>query len=465
MMPRKPRAKSAPVKKKGQKTKPGSLDTFQLLQPTSSCNPPAFVARLTSTKRKRSPDTHVEAEIYEPEGLRPLEPPQGLSEEDLRSLYEEVMSSSVNKARLQSMKRSTSPSRTQGTTQTKSTSKTNAFYRFNNLDLYQIKFNCSSPPEGIQNAIDAIIYAKLPEGRQDQLEVIAQRFQARCTELARAGATEADFVAILRDALLAMDFDFLCLGENLDWKARLMPKFQPLPFNLGSKGNQPLFSLYIPKTPRPDITIGLQLGAFASALSSQALTEEDVILFFSYLEQEMERRDPDGLEEPMLISRPAPCAANLVFPFAVDEGKAYLTGRQIAEAENQAAGTGACALRMQLRLDELVKRIPTEPLDDLPVPSENQILHLPSPSEDQIPLFFSICTEGPVHVLYVHWTDVKGRRRKYNTMPLKCVYGMLLDGLVDFFVILDNVLRWGTGHFLESLVTRMRKLVIHFVIE
>jgi hypothetical protein len=465
MMPIKPGANSAPAENRGQQPKPGSLDTFQFLQPISSWNPLAFISRLTSTKRKRSPDTDAEAEIYEPEGLRPLEPPQGLSEEDLRSLYEEVMNSSFNKARFQSLKRSTSPSRTQGTTQTKSTSKTNAFYRFKTLDPYQIKFNCTSPPEGIQDAIDAIVYVRLPEGRYEELVVIAQRFQARCIKLASAGATEADCVAILRDALLAMDFDFLCLGEKLDWKAQLMPKFQPLPFNRGFKGNHPIFSPYIPKTPRPDITIGLQLGALASPLSSEAFTEEDAILFITYLEEQMESRGPDSLEEPMLISRPAPCAADLVFPFAVDEGKAYLTGRQIAEAENQAAGAGACALRMQLRLDELVKRIPTEPLDDLPVPSENQILNLPSPSEDQIPLCFSICTEGPVHLLYVHWTEVKGGRRQYNMMPLKCVHGMLWEGLVDFFVVMDNVLRWGTGHFLESLVTRLRKLVEHFVTE
>lgn len=39
--------------------------------------------------------------------------------------------------------------------------------------------------------------------------------------------------------------------------------------------------------------------------------------------------------------------------------------------------------------------------------------------------------------------------------PLKCVYGVLPEGLADFFVMVDNVLRWGTGHFLESLVVRL----------
>ena len=70
----------------------------------------------------------------------------------------------------------------------------------------------------------------------------------------------------------------------------------------------------------------------------------------------MEIREPDVPEEPMLISVPGHRASDLVVPFGVDEGKAYLTNKQILEAENQTAGSGACAVNMQLRLDELVKR-------------------------------------------------------------------------------------------------------------
>lgn len=212
--------------------------------------------------------------------------------------------------------------------------------------------------------------------------------------------------------------------------------------------------------------MGVLLRALASALSSQGLNEVDALLFLRDLQRVMENREPDGLEEPMLISVPALRASDLVFPFGVDEGKAYLTGKQISEAENQAAGTGACAINMQLRLDELVKRNTAKPskdqpptsYDSLPAPSKDQPPRLPPPSEDQIPLFFPICTEGPIHVLWVQWTEVKHGKRQYNMRPLKCVYGTLLDGLMDFFVMVDNVLRWGTGHFLESLVVRLGKV-------
>ena len=143
-----------------------------------------------------------------------------------------------------------------------------------------------------------------------------------------------------------------------------------------------------------------------------------------------------------------------------------MTGKQLSAAANQAAGSGACALYIQHRLDELVNRKTAEPSreqplkssDGLSAPSKDQSPKLPSPSEEQIPLFFSVCTEGPVHVLWVHWTEVKHGKRQYNMNPLKYVYGCLEDGLVDFIVMVDNIFRWGTGHFLESLVLRLGKV-------
>ena len=475
-------------------------------------------------------DSEVDAKIDKLDDVQGLSP---LSDEDLHSLYEEVMDSTANNARPGSIKRSSSrrsttagSNVTQETTRTKGSSSTNAHYRFEVLAPAQINIHADPPPKNIQDAIDAIVLAIPPEGRREQLERIAREFQTRCIERARASVGENDFVKILHDALDAMGFDILCLRTNADWNDRLKPKIQHSPYNvsvLRFKGGrqqqqveeasapppakrqqqavgQPYISpqlslanesdlppnngpqepatvlpLALPlvpekegtiKTPRPDITIGLQLRALASGLSSQGLNEVDALLFLKDLQRVMESREPDGLEEPMLISVPAPRASDLVFPFGVDEGKAYLTGKQISEAENQAAGSGACAIKMQLRLDELVKRNTAEPFmqqhptssDGLPAPSEDPPPKLPPPSEDQIPLFFPICTEGPLHVLWVQWTEVKHGKRQYNMRPLKCVYGVLPDGLVDFFVMVDNVLRWGTGHFLESLAVRLGKV-------
>lgn len=63
-----------------------------------------------------------------------------------------------------------------------------------------------------------------------------------------------------------------------------------------------------------------------------------------------------GPLEPILISVLAPRALDLVFPFTVVEGKAYSIGKQIFEAENQAAVSVACAHNILHRLDRMANR-------------------------------------------------------------------------------------------------------------
>jgi hypothetical protein len=152
--------------------------------------------------------------------------------------------------------------------------------------------------------------------------------------------------------------------------------------------------------------------------------------------------------EPALISVPASLAIDLAFPFAVVEGKAYSTGRQIFEAENQAAVAGACGLKIQLCLDELVERAATS--------SDIQ----GAPAENRFALFFSVCTEGPIHELWVHWTSVEDGERMFNMTLLKLCHAALLEGVEEFFVAVDNMLRWGTGQFFDSVVERLGELAM-----
>lgn len=502
----------------------------------SSPTPPTPISQLLGTKRKRSQDSDVEAEADELEDLRPSKQPRELpehklSERNLR-LHNRSMDDAVNSSRDGSIKRSSSQrslsrhsnTASDGTQGTKSSASTNAHYRFKILRPALINVHADPPPKSIQDAIDAIVEAEPPEGRQEQLEPISQVFRARCAEKTRASVGENDYVKIFHDALDAMSFNNLCLRTNADWQEHLKPKIQHSRFNVGSLRskagcqqqqmdnvsapppakrqqqiagqtyispepsmangsdsspiNGPQESHKMPppapipekqgiiKTPRPDISMGIVLRALVSALSSQDLNEVEAELFLGDLQAEKERQEPDGLEEPMLISAPAPRASDLVFPFAVLEGKAYLTGKQISEAENQAAVSGACALKMQLRLDELAKRATAKPSKDQPPTSSDglpallkgQLPKLRPPSENQIPLFFSICTEGPIHQLFVHWTEVNYGKRQFNMRLLKCVHGLLPTDMENFFVKVDNVLRWGTEHFLESLVVRLGKL-------
>jgi hypothetical protein len=209
----------------------------------------------------------------------------------------------------------------------------------------------------------------------------------------------------------------------------LPPVFHPLLPNKAEESS-PI------KTPRPDISMGIQDTALISALSAQVLDKTRAKRFLAQLQNTMMAIERGGSEEPLLITVPTQRASDLVFPFAVVEGKAYSTGKQIFEAENQASVSGASGLNIQLRLNELVKRTATG--SDVPTP-----------------LFFSVCTEGPYHELYAHYTHIEDGVRKFNQTLLEICNGMLQRSLLDFIIVVDNVLRWCTGQFLESVVERL----------
>ena len=102
--------------------------------------------------------------------------------------------------------------------------------------------------------------------------------------------------------------------------------------------------------------------------------------FLTWLQDEMMQHEPDRPLKPMLIPVPAARASHLAFSFAVVEGKAYMTGKKIFEADNQAGVSGVCGLTIQLDLDNLVGHSATGS-DALPTASNAEPL-----------LFFTICT-------------------------------------------------------------------------
>jgi hypothetical protein len=151
----------------------------------------------------------------------------------------------------------------------------------------------------------------------------------------------------------------------------------------------------------------------------------------------------DGSPEPMLISIPAPRARDLAFPFAVVEGKACSTGKQIFEAENQAAVSAACRLKIQLDLDDLVEY------------ARASSSACSASLEIKPSLFFSICTQGPIHELWVHWTIVEDEVRMFQSKLVDSCNALLHQQGEDFLIKLNNVGLWGTGPFMESVVERL----------
>ena len=187
------------------------------------------------------------------------------------------------------------------------------------------------------------------------------------------------------------------------------------------------------KTPRPNISIGLRTAVVVNALQSQGLTKIEAK---DFLEELQETQDPNR-SEPILCSEPTQRRLGIRFPFLPVEGKAYATGNPIFDAQNQAAVSGACAIKILHDLDDLAGRA-----------------HPGSHSQGQ-PMVFSICTEGPIHELWAHYTTTEDGVRMYNMAILKTCNAVLRDELLGFLMAVDSVMSWGAGEFLENIIKQL----------
>jgi hypothetical protein len=191
------------------------------------------------------------------------------------------------------------------------------------------------------------------------------------------------------------------------------------------------------KTPRPDISIGLRTAVIINALQSQGLTKTEAE---NILEELQETHDPNR-SEPLLRSEPTQRRLDIRFPFLLVEGKAYATGNPIFDAQNQAAVSGACALKILHDLDDLTGRA-----------------HPGSHSQGQ-PMVFSICTEGPIHELWAHYTTTEDDLRVYNMVILKTCNAVLHDELLRLLIAVDNVMSWAIGGFLDNITKQLGEVM------
>lgn len=187
------------------------------------------------------------------------------------------------------------------------------------------------------------------------------------------------------------------------------------------------------KTPRPDISIGLCTAVIVNALQSHGLTKTEANDLLKHLQ---ETQSPNR-SEPILCSEPTQRALDIRFPFLPVEGKAYATGSNVYDAQNQSAVSGACALRILHDLNDLAGRA------DPGSHSKNQ------------PMVFSICTEGPYHELWVHYTTTEDGVRMYDMAILKTCNAVLRDELLGFLIAVDNVMSWAVGEFLENITKQL----------
>lgn len=128
------------------------------------------------------------------------------------------------------------------------------------------------------------------------------------------------------------------------------------------------------------------------------------------------------------------------------EGKAYATGGTLFEAQNQAAVSGACALKILHDLADLADRAD---LADV-TPGPHTTTHHP--------LVFSICTQGPYHELWAHYTMMENDVRMFKMDMLETCHTSKRNDALRFLTAVDNVLGWGSGQFLDDIVMRLAKV-------
>ncbi|KAL8825346.1 MAG: hypothetical protein Q9191_004469 [Dirinaria sp. TL-2023a] len=355
---------------------------------------------------------------------------------------------------------------------TQKSSYTAAHYRLSILADANIIFRFLPAPEDVCTRIAAIVQRPISKERKEQLSPIAHTLHSNFAPVLSGPSREDDCVELFHQALSALGYrDRLLLPRKIDWEPSFKPRIAP-PWNLDflspiqdeaedslnppskrqhgegpypspdtsgaaatgdinmqDKGSglelmgPPPVPQWDVKTPRPDISIGLSNDAVVDALRSRDLTRTGAKRF---------------LKAALLRLGSTKQEVQMRFPFMPVEGKSYATGKTIYEAQNQAAVSGACALEILHRLDDLAQRAQ---------PSSN--------SKGQH-IVFSVCTQGPIHELWAHYTTEEDGHRIYNNQIWKSCNMAVGCEVLGFLEAIDNVMRWGSEEHMLKIVARLK---------
>jgi hypothetical protein len=364
----------------------------------------------------------------------------------------------------------------------KSTS--NASYRYNVLESAGMYIRPEPPPKKIQPQLDVIFKHKISDKRRGEISTIADEISQKFIKKTRGAYREDDLVEIFDDAfsdmfdteiftwprkagtVLPIPFSPLThlsfhANHDIDWNPDLKPEVNqgPWDFNALDSINEATSArpskrqqadLFLPspntsqsnlllpadtvpagavKTPRPDFTIGLNNSAIASELLKHGMSEYQAENFLAILQR-----------QKRLYSDPTQNYLNIRFPILVLEGKAYATGRPIFEAQNQAVVSGSCMVNLFQRLNTLLDR------------------SLPKSKSMEIPLIFSICTEGPSMEFWVHYSQPEKGIYLYYMNLLGTCHGSLKNELEPFFLRLEHVMTWYKNYYLPQIAERLAHL-------
>lgn len=392
---------------------------------------------------------------------------------------------------------------------TQKSSWTASRYRLDLLADANIHFQFGSVPKEIHSRIAVIVKSPISKEREEELSRIKKTFHDEFASVLSGAARGDDCVELFHQALCAMNHgDSVLLVRkagmtplssihthlltlSLDWQPSLKPRIRAPMLNLGflkpprdefeesldreaeespdrPKKRQHAEESYLSpeasgiaatsdvipnqdcepgrmgplptpqlevKTPHPDISVGISDSAVVNALQSKGITGKQAKDFIKTL------AIPDAQNggRPLLCSRPTKQEIHIRFPFLPVEGKAYATGRTIYEAQNQAAVSGACSLEILHNLDDLVRRASANP--------ENH--------PKLQPIVFSVCTQGPFHELWAHYTtEEDGERNYWQKLWNSCNVALDCENS-QFLEDVDNVMKWGVGGHLDNVANQL----------
>ncbi|KAL8670465.1 MAG: hypothetical protein Q9168_005005 [Polycauliona sp. 1 TL-2023] len=421
---------------------------------------------------------------------RPQAPPTArLSKANLKQLQQEVIAleemnntgSSSDRGRKRTLSGHTTMSRTSvsdlASTRTKEPIPSHAFYRFNVLHQANVCIVTEDPPPTLQTQLDTIFKRKVSKERKGQISAIAKEKSLLLSELLRGAHREDDLVELVHEILFAMHKDnALTHPRKADWIHELKPRIQQQQFwnfdiphqrNAGlnnasdhlGKRQQTDQSVSSPdasqsemppppvpslqpqsiqdaaiKTPRPDFTCGFRTSTVTNALQERGLSELRAHSFLEALQLESK-----------LYSNPTQQSLKVRFPILVLEGKAYATGKTLFEAENQAAVSGSAMLILQRQL---------EVLHDTIVLSSNA-------EREKSPVAFSLCTEGPILELWVHYIVTQEGTTTYCMDILATCHASICDELERFLSKTDCLIEWYKNEYLREVVDQLLAIANH----
>ena len=182
------------------------------------------------------------------------------------------------------------------------------------------------------------------------------------------------------------------------------------------------------ETPQPAVTVGFSHRSLVEEISEIGPSQAKIDQFLRKYQTNAE-----------LYTSPARSGAGCRFPFLTVESKSYSSGDGMFEAQNQAAVSGAC-------ITNLLKGIPD--FDDRH--SHHSLL-----SETPV---WSICTDGSILQLWVHYTTTQDGHRFYCSKLYDACQIPVVEQVTRFLINVDKIFVWATSELLSYIALKVTYL-------